>query len=101
MKKYYFTSLAFSTQDGKVRSVTIKGDKNNLTAPDIRAAMKDLEIDESAALLSVSSLGRMTDTEFSTGQVPVYPIKSWLWRGGISLMLLVSVPFSIYALWQM
>ncbi|ELE7117505.1 hypothetical protein GRW05_02690 [Escherichia coli] len=64
-------SLAFADDAGRTRSITLSTPVKAVTAPLIREALRELELGENSALLSVSWLGKMSEKQYVDGVTPI------------------------------
>ncbi len=71
MSKKYYVSLAFADDAGRTRSITLSTPVKAVTAPLIREALRELELGENSALLSVSWLGKMSEKQYVNGVTPI------------------------------
>lgn len=71
MSKKYYVSLAFADDAGRTRSITLSTPVQAVTAPLIREALRELELGENSALLSVSWLGKMSEKQYVDGVTPI------------------------------
>lgn len=77
MRKHYY-NLSFIGDQAKSRSAVVALNFEMVTVPDVLTARESLEMDENAALLSISYLGHMTENEYIYGVPPLARWRPWL-----------------------
>lgn len=95
MSKKYYVSLAFADDAGRTRSITLSTPVKAVTAPLIREALRELELGENSALLSVSWLGQMSEKQYVDGVTSITVMRL------LSLLQWAIVPvFIAYLIYQ-
>lgn len=65
--RYHYFSVCLSDESGKIRSAIIQSRSRCVTAAIIKQAYEHLSFPDTAVLISVSWLGKMTQNEYANG----------------------------------
>lgn len=91
MLRSHYVSLAFADDAGRTRSIVMKSARKAVTAPLIREALNELDMNENATLLSACWMGKMSDPEYANGvNQPSFLRMKWLLAAILTLLLALA-----------
>lgn len=93
MTRKYYCSLSFADDGGRVLSTTMNSTTKVITGKMLREAQMALGMNENAALLAASWLGKMTEEEYAEGVKPISKVR--IARYALTPVLIVALATAI------